>query len=165
MNFVPLNVNLACILLWFSYRCTKNEEFGLNGFGFENKTPCKLLNWNRFLVTADTFYIFSLMLLFSCSLGEQGNCAVVTQWVSGFISEAVLSLFVACEGQWSTLSSLPVEPDREGKDLAGRIMLLGSLESCRLLELNTRSMHKELQSPVLYGLVIRLLEVHPSLKI
>lgn len=44
-------------------------------------------------------------------------------------------------------------------------MLLGSLESCHLLELNTRSMHKELQSSVVYGLVIRLLEVHPSLKI
>lgn len=50
-------------------------------------------------MTADTFYISPLMLLLSCSLGEQGNCTVVTQWLSGFISEAVLSLFVACEGQ------------------------------------------------------------------
>lgn len=143
MNFLPLMLILSYTSLVF-LKMSKNEEFGLNGFGFENETQCKLLNWNRLLVTADTFYIFPLMLLFSYSLGEQGNCAVVAQWLSGFISEAVLSLFVACEGQWSTLSSLPAEPDREGKDLADSIMLVGSLESCPLLELNKRNMHKEL---------------------
>lgn len=49
-------------------------------------------------MTTDTFYISHLK-LFSCSLREQENCAVVAQCLSGNVSEPVLSLFVACEGQ------------------------------------------------------------------
>lgn len=66
-------VDLTCNLIWFSYICPKMRNFISIGFGFENETQCRLLD------TADTFYILHLKLLFSCSLGEQGNCAVVAQ--------------------------------------------------------------------------------------
>lgn len=115
--------------LCFSYRCPKMRNFIWMALVLRMKHYVNYWIETGSLRQLIHFYIFPLMWLFSCSLGEQRNCAVVTQWLSGFTSEAVLSLFVACEGQWSTLSSLPAKPDREGKDLADRIMLLGRLES------------------------------------